>query len=91
VRNAPGAGGPGGPPPALWEPIEADPPCSRCTPDLTSAPAPHRTPCRSCGAARVDLLELASAELHVPPVTMVDCERALDHSRATVGKGELSR
>lgn len=54
-----------------YTPVEDDPPCSYCTPDLASRPAPHKVPCRSCGHERVDLLEMKTEELRVPDVCMV--------------------
>jgi vacuolar protein-sorting-associated protein 4 len=72
-------------------PVVADPPCSYCTPDLSSRPAPHRVPCARCGCVRVDLLELDGAELAVPDVCYEDFEGVLTRSRATVASRELKR
>jgi vacuolar protein-sorting-associated protein 4 len=76
-------------PDAKLTPVEADPPCSYCTPDLPSRPAPRKVPCRSCGCVRADLMELESAELSPPDVTMEDFLHILVRPRASVSAAEL--
>ncbi len=77
--------------PGKYSPTIADPPCSYCTPDLSSRPAPHRVACRSCGCIRADLLELRGDELIVPDIAMEDFDRVMPTSRATVGVKELDK
>ncbi len=76
---------------ARYFPVILDPPCQHCPPDLSTAPAPHRKPCRSCGSERVDLFELKSDELRVPDITMDDFLHVAKASKSSVAATELTR
>jgi vacuolar protein-sorting-associated protein 4 len=85
--SAAAAAGGGG----TYLPVEADPPCSSCTPDLPSRPAPRRVPCRVCGCERADMFDFNGNELAAPDVCMEDFDTVLKRARPTVAPSELKR
>lgn len=74
-----------------YHPINRDPACPYCTPDLKSAPAPKHVPCSRCGAERKSLYDLEQDELFVPDVTADDFRHVLEHAVSSVAPEELER
>jgi len=83
-RKEPGEGG-------KYRPVMEDPPCPRCVPDLTSAPAPREVPCKYCGAERRSLMSLPPHTLSVPNVEMADFLKVMEHATSSVAPEELER
>jgi hypothetical protein len=79
------------PPACSPGPLQYEPPCPRCPLDLSNAPAPKRVPCRACGAERLTLFELESAQLKVPDVCMDDFRRVMGKATSSVAARELKR
>lgn len=77
--------------PVQYEPVMADPPCPRCPPDLSTAPAAKGVPCSNCGCERKNLYDLKTEELKVPDIGMEDFLSVISKARPTVAPGELTR
>lgn len=77
--------------PLQLTPVMEDPPCSRCPLDLSSAPAPRKVPCRSCGCLRMTLYDLSTDQLLVPDVCMEDFRQIMTRTKGSVADKELRR
>lgn len=75
----------------LFFPVMEDPPCARCPPNLTSAPAPRNVPCQNCGCVRMSLYDLESSQLQVPVICIDDFRHIMKRTKATVAKKELEK
>lgn len=74
-----------------FTPVMADPPCARCPPDLSTAPAPRGVVCPHCGCARMSLYDMASEQLQVPLICIDDFRHIMKRTKATVSKKELEK
>lgn len=75
----------------MYLPVNKNPPCGACTPDLSSAPAPRHVPCATCGAERRTLMDVPSELLEVPPLTMDDFRDILGKAKPSVGPEDLEQ
>lgn len=68
-------------------PCENYPNCPNCLSSITA----EGTPCRECGAVRMQLWDVPSDLLKAPLVQRGDFERVMKHSCSTVSEDELKR